>query len=160
LLFLVGCNDKPGAVKGLITWQYNKFVGTKPDVGSIVYLLPDNPGQNKISDDDASSYFLGTKIPENYYYAKVNGNGNYEIQNIKPGKYKAIIVSNNTNRDIVNDSYAKFFKENILTKYFSPQKSDVFDSIILYIHKFETKDIEIKPGSSIDLSHDFGNTYI
>lgn len=35
LLFLTGCTGtKPGIVKGLVTWQYNDIIGTKPDVGA------------------------------------------------------------------------------------------------------------------------------
>lgn len=161
-MFINGCaikEQKPGTMKGLITWQYNKLVGTKPDVGAEIYLLPSELGSNKITDEDATSYFMGIKIPENYYYAKVNGNGNYEIQNIKPGKYMVLIVSNNTNRNLLKDDYAKYLKENILTKYFSVNRADYFDSVHLYLNKFEVKNIEIISGATIDLSHDFGNTF-
>ncbi|MGI5881167.1 MAG: hypothetical protein ACOX6L_11430 [Syntrophomonadaceae bacterium] len=148
----------PGAVKGLVTWQYNNLIGTKPDVGATIFLFPSTP-KTIISDNDASSFFSGNKIPEGYYYAQVNGNGNYEIPNVKPGKYMAIIISKNTNRNLVSDNQAKNLKASVLTKYFSDGKANSFFLMNLGLNKFENKDIDVQAGSTLDLSNDFGNTY-
>ncbi len=149
---------KPGTVKGLITWQYNDFVGTKPDVGATVFLLPSSCS-NKIKDEDAVSYFLGTKAPSGFYYAKANGNGNYEIPNVKAGQYTAVIISKNTNRNVLEETDIDFLKEYILTDFFSKDKVEYFCTVNINIHQFVNKDIKVEPKTTLDLSNDFGNTY-
>ncbi|KAF1085681.1 hypothetical protein SPSYN_01825 [Sporotomaculum syntrophicum] len=148
--------NRPATINGLITWQYNDLIGTKPDVGATVFLMPDKIDK-KLSDDEADSYFLGIESPKGYYYAKTDGNGNYDIQDVAPGKYNVIIVSNSAKRNIIDDD--NDYIRDKLSNYISENMIDYFDTSNLYVWKYETKDIEVKPGSNLTVSHDFENTY-
>lgn len=150
--------QKPGIVKGFISWQYNDLIGTKPDVGAKIFLLPANLSV-KMSNEDASAYIVDSEIPKGYYYAETNGKGNYEILDVKPGNYQAIIISNNTNRNVTDKEQVTYLKEDILTEYFNKDNINTFCLLDLKLNKFEIKDIEVKSNSAMDLSNDFGNTY-
>ena len=111
-------NQKPGRLQGLVSWQYNEFVGTKPDVGAKIFLFPTRP-HSKIKDEDVVSFALGIIPEENkneYYFAKANGNGNYTISNVKPGNYLVLIISENTNRNILDDTTVMSFSPLILDR--------------------------------------------
>ena len=58
-------NKGYGNVTGLITWQYNDYVGTKPDVGAKVMLIPLN---HKPQEDDNYSMLLFNNAKDSTLY--------------------------------------------------------------------------------------------
>lgn len=87
------------SLKGNITWQYNKYIGTRPDVGASVILFPKNNRPVTIKQViamqdgkiDASSIGL--------YYSRIDGFGSYELTNIPAGDYFALYISLKTYRN-------------------------------------------------------------
>ncbi|MGF9910489.1 hypothetical protein [Brevibacillus porteri] len=145
-----------GALKGTITWQYNDFVGTKPDVNAKILLIRTDFDKNTITDVEEGVFAIGL-APKNsgLFAGKANGYGNYEIGNLPVGEYHIMIVSEQTTRNIMLpvDEYP-------ITKL-KPyiQKWDAFLSMSLVDKKYHVATITIEEGQTLDFSHDFGNTY-
>ncbi len=146
-----------GNIKGAITWQYNDFIGTKPDVGAKIFLIPRSFDKNKISDLDANLYAMVGIVPQNsgLFFTKANGYGNYEINGMPIGKYVVVIVSDKTKRNPEEpiDDYTTFVLKPLIKNW------DVFVQFNLDLKKFEVKEIEIKTNETTEYSYDFGNTY-
>ncbi|MCV4230553.1 copper amine oxidase N-terminal domain-containing protein [Virgibacillus sp. LDC1] len=143
-----------GNIKGSITWQYNQYIGTKPDIGAKVALIPTTTN-NKIN----SPFFaLTNKQTEednnNIHTAVVDGNGYYNIDDVPAGKYFLYIYSNNTNSDMTVDSYdyAQF------SKIFDHETMEILENH-LKLQKYKLKEVTIKQNKTITESHDFGYTY-
>ena len=83
-----------GSVTGLITYQYNKFIGTKPDVGADVLLIRKDRKPRDI--DDRMGLLISAEADDWYAYStSADGSGNYYLNNIPEGEYYLIIVSSN-----------------------------------------------------------------
>lgn len=146
--------NKPGKVVVTVTWKYNNFVGNKPDADAIVVLVPEkleeklpsqcvSPIGSKIMADS-----LKKKLGDKSAYLEIaGGDGKATFNQVKPGKYTAIIVSQNTNQG--SDLYELEMK--ILGKY--------FDDPNTVMHKSTTVSIEVAPGETFEKSYDFGITY-
>lgn len=149
-----------GNLRGIITWQYNKLIGTKPDVNAKIYLISENYNKNTMTNDEESLFTLLGSVSEDkkdkLFFSKINGYGNYEIDNIPVGKYLMIIISNNTTRppDLVGEFETA---KSILTPYINDW--DKFKLVNLSKNKSEFKIINIMKNETIDISHDFGYTY-
>ncbi|MED1800828.1 hypothetical protein [Brevibacillus porteri] len=147
-----------GALKGTITWQYNDFVGTKPDVNARIYLIPTDFDKNTITDLEEGMFAYDTIAPKGsgLYAAKANGYGNYEIGNVPAGEYHILVVSKQTIRNVqepVDD----------LTAYtLNPYVRDWenFEAATFLLYKHVLSKITIEENQTLDFSHDFGNTYI
>jgi hypothetical protein len=148
-----------GNIKGTITWQYNRFIGTKPDVGANIFLIPVNFISSKYSMSQLELFSMIGSIPEgsNLHYVKANGYGNYELTNVPIGKYIIVISSKNTTRDFQQpiDSYTEETLVPILGSGY-----DKFKEFNLYLQKYNWSVIEIKKNSTLDVSKDFGFTFI
>jgi hypothetical protein len=144
-----------GNLKGSVTWQYNNYIGTKPDVGAKVFLIPEKFKNNNYKDLELFS--MGITIPDksNLHFAKVNGFGGYEIQDVPVGKYWILISSKNTTRNM--DETTSF--KPILLPLFGAKEYKTFELFNLSYSKHEYELIEIKKDKTLDFSHDFGNTY-
>ncbi|WP_146043789.1 hypothetical protein [Clostridium sp. chh4-2] len=149
-----------GTVKGNVTWQYNKYIGTKADVGALVYLIPLDYSI-KGGNNENLSMCMNTKGANGVYYAKVDGFGQYIFDNVPCGKYRIFIISDNT-------TGSKRFKDeaaweeridalfgNILTD----DELETFKTMLGF-DSFYTETIEIFNGMTNTISHDFGYTYI
>jgi hypothetical protein len=66
-----------GTYKGNVYWKYNKFVGNRPDAGSLVYLY-------------------NLKDTSQFYFAKTDVRGDFTIDSIPEGLYFSIVQSKNT----------------------------------------------------------------
>lgn len=147
-------SSRTGNMKGVITWQYNKFIGTKPDTGANVCLISKN--KNKNSNNKTFTITL-TQHPngENgIYTAKADGYGNYEIGSVPIGQYYLLIESNNTNSDMTIDSYTY----SVLQNMFLGEEWKILQNT-LKMNKYRFKEVEIKANKTIIESHDFGYTY-
>lgn len=148
-----------GKLKGTITWQYNKFVGTKGDVAAKIYIIPKDFKVDSISVDEEKSYFSFGMTPKNtnLFYAEADGYGNYEVDGIPPGEYYVFIISQSTRRDLTQPlgEYTKSFLAQVARDL---DKDGLTFNTKLYKHTI--KSIQIRTGITSNVSHDFGNTYI
>ncbi|UKK97563.1 hypothetical protein [Brevibacillus brevis] len=146
-----------GSLKGTITWQYNDFVGTKPDVNARILLISKGYDKNTLTDDEESIFAIGTVPKKNVglFAAKANGYGNYEVGNLPAGEYHILVVSAQTTRNI-NEPIDEYFTS-ILKPYI--RNWDSFVRISLLHLKYELSTITIEEGQTLDFSHDFGNTF-
>lgn len=145
---------KLGNIKGNITWQYNNYVGTRPDTGANIALIPTN-----LSKDVDNSFFVlvlqqTSQGKDGIYTAKSDGYGAYEIQDVPVGEYYLLIFSNNTNSDMTISDWDK----ERLKGVFSDKDWKRLESN-LKLNKYELKTIKIEENKTITESHDFGNTY-
>ena len=148
-----------GNLKGAITWQYNYYVGTKPDVGAKIYLIPYNYKVGTLSEDYESSFAIGTPYEKyNLYVVEANGYGNYELNDINTGKYYLIICSEKTIRNISEPLEDDF----MISEFIKPLFKD-WDTVSLFmfgIDKYDISTITIEKGKTKDYSYDFGFTYL
>lgn len=145
-----------GSLKGTITWQYNDYVGTKPDVNAKILLIRTDFDKNTITDEKAALFALGSAPKDSgLYTAKANGYGNYEIGNLPVGDYYILVVSGQTKRDLSEpiDEYLT----NTLQPY--ARNWEEFTLLGLSANQYELSSITIEEDQTIDFSHDFGNTY-
>jgi hypothetical protein len=135
-----------GRIKGTLTYLFSFHIGTKPDTGSIVWLvkgrveIPAN--QNFVGNSTA----LGTSAnPEQYTaikYATTDENGNFEFLDIPPGQYTLIMQSAHTKWTLHEKNHL-FGTGNS----HNPRDSNV---------RVEFLDPLIKAGETFDASKDFG----
>ncbi|MNW46477.1 hypothetical protein D3C74_237730 [compost metagenome] len=143
-----------GNIKGVLTWQYNKFIGTKPDINAKIALIPiDIP--NRIHDE----VFVLTlsSIPNGnngIYTSKADGYGNYNIDNVPAGRYYLLFQSKNTNSDMTIDEY----DQDALEPLFGIPSWDRLE-VSLKLNKYELREIEIIKDQTLTESHDFGYSY-
>lgn len=83
-------NGDYGVLTGNAYWKYNNYVGNRPDAGAKVTLYP------------LDSVRLGIK-----YEATADVQGNYRVEKILPGKYLAIVRSENAT-DCPEDHLQRF----------------------------------------------------
>lgn len=150
--------SKTGKIKGTITWQYNEFIGTKPDVGAKIALIPANLTKN--TGPKHEIYFFALTLSSNspettgIYTTKANGYGEYEMNDVPAGEYYILIVSQKTRSDLTINKWDAL----ILQEIFSEDEWKVLQ-LNLKLNKYEFEKIEIKENKVIDVSHDFGYTY-
>jgi hypothetical protein len=147
-----------GNLKGTITWQYNKVIGTKGDVGAKIFLIPKNFDKSKISKSDGELFATIGSVPKDsgLQYVKANGYGDYELSGIQAGKYYLVISSKNTTRNFQEDlsDYVVSTLKPIIPNW------DIFVQFNLHMNKHEVKEIEITKDKTLDVSYDFGNTFL
>ncbi|MEH7345546.1 hypothetical protein V7122_16955 [Bacillus sp. JJ1532] len=148
-----------GNLKGTVTWQYNKFIGTKPDVGANVFLIPTNFDPSKYSKSQLDLFSTIGSIPEgsNMHHVKANGYGNYELNNIPVGEYVLLISSNNTTRDFtqpIDESTEEMLLRLLGNGY------EIFMQFNLELQNHDWTTVEIQKNTTQDKSIDFGYTFI
>lgn len=145
-----------GTVEGTVTWQYNKFVGTKGDNGATVILvrLPVEDTIAKLSDSDRDLLGRGLDSGSVYvsadgiYEIKVDGFGKFSKDGILVGRYLTIVTSGSTSPspdDVYTQSCTSRLKE--------------FFNDIRFFRKAYCTSVQIKSGERSQIVHDFGNTY-
>lgn len=151
--------SKTGGIKGALTYQYNSVIGTKPDVGANVYLIPKNLEKNSLSQSDLDAISGNRKNAESVgiYYSKADGYGNYEIKKVPSGDYIALVVSKQTTRDFFSD-YNEV--EGNLLKPFIKDWDKIIDADIgiLGFNKSFISEVKINTDEVLTFSYDFGNT--
>lgn len=132
--------EKPGSVGGVITYYFNSNYGNKPDVGAQVWLIAgsvDMPEDCKAASGIPSMLFFlrgadgaQSKTYDAAKYAVADGGGRYEIPGVPPGNYTLVANSRHTNSE-----------KQLLGKVYSSR-------------------ITVRPGERVDVSWDFGMTYV
>lgn len=153
-------DEKYGKLSGNLTWQYNKAIGTKPDVGAKAIIIPKNFERT----DDMYLLKLDalTLSFNNYgiYSAKADGYGKYIIDDIPIGDYYILLVSQNAHNDlsIREDLIVNFRAQSELKDLFGADiYSKMESSLKLYKHAFDT--VTIKEDKETVKSYDFGYSY-
>ncbi|WP_244297227.1 hypothetical protein [Brevibacillus antibioticus] len=93
-----------GSLKGTITWQYNDFVGTKPDVNARILLISKGYDKNTLTDDEESIFAIGTVPKKTWDYLlqkqmdmEITRLVTYRLENITSWSYQhkplAILMS-------------------------------------------------------------------
>lgn len=155
-----------GSAAGVITYQYNNFVGTKGDTGAAVYLLP-QPMRPRIQSEDLWSLTVteGRGLAEpscakKYHVldGKVDGFGNVSFDQVPSGRYYVLIVSSQTHRaywDPFSDSELENIGPMVDPKV-TTTELNVY--ALLRFSKFAIEDVTVRPNAIAHFSHDFGNT--
>lgn len=159
-------STKYGSLSGNITYFYNKYRGNVADTGAIVILLSES-GEGK-SMPDLSSYVdwampatINQYNEYGVYATKVDGFGQYTINNVVVGDYKLIILSNETtsgeafnNKDVYASSLS-----NIAASFVNRKNADMLGQYVGY-NKYVTDNVSIKENQKFTYGYDFGVTYI
>lgn len=155
---LIYDNTKLGNLTGTITYQYNKYIGTKADVGAGILLVQTNHVP-LISDNGTFLSFqeIGFDDPM-IHWTKVDGFGNYYLDNIPAGYYYLLVLSEETNESPEMEEANKGLAENYLKGKITDEALDRL-KLNLSLNSFEFEIIEIKENQTTRFSHDFGYTY-
>ncbi|MBB6447295.1 hypothetical protein [Bacillus benzoevorans] len=156
--FQVNPPNRLGHVNGTITWQYNKFVGTKGDVGAYVYLIPTDLDVEKVDINNLKLYLAVGTIPQGapLFFTKADGYGNYELNYIPEGEYILIFSSENTKTD-PNEPIHPYIV-NLLQPVLK-ESYQFLETVRLNLYKSEVQVIQIKNDRTLNESYDFGYTY-
>lgn len=143
-----------GTLQGSITWQYNTYIGTRPDTGADVIAFQKWEAQ-KISITDLVAILNGKEDGSDYgiYYTQVDGFGRYSLP-LASGKYTILIRSRKTTRD-----YKEPISENVektMKTYIPDFKST---DLAMYFYNHLVKDVKITKGETYTISKDWGYTY-
>lgn len=149
-----------GVVEGCITYQYNKFVGTRGDVGAMLYLIPKDFSIKGGGNEELAT-LNQTNGKNGVYSAKVSGYGNYTFGDVPAGNYFAIIISKNTSSGQWFNDEEGWEKQitDIMNPYLTDKELEKFKMSLLF-KKYIIGDIQIDNGTITTINHDFGNTYI
>ena len=162
---VVQVNQTYGSVNGNITYYYNRYRGNVPDTDSFVILIPtDGRAMSLASVDDPLTRIMGNSAyysDYGIYGVKVDGTGQYNLNNIPTGSYKMLIKSNGTTcEDWFTDSDAYYTRiANRLSSYLTYSVAYRFGRAVSY-HKYTLRDVTIVKNQTSTLSYDFGITYI
>jgi hypothetical protein len=153
-------NTSYGNVKGAITWQYNDFVGTKPDVGATVILIPKKVKRMLTVKEMNGLVFGHAPQDTGIFVATANGYGNFQINNVPSGDYTAIIISAKT-RKFSSEPLPSALVTLLNTAMpFSNTKTLNTLNTQLEFYKSIWKEISVQGNTDTDLSYDFGFTDI
>lgn len=78
-IIFVSCEEKKGSLEGMVYYEYNNYIGNKPDIGAEIILYEIND-KNHIK-----------------YSTVVGFDGVFKLNDIKIGHYLMITRSHNTN---------------------------------------------------------------
>lgn len=147
-----------GTLRGTVTWQYNKYIGTKPDVGAKIFVIPNDFNHNSVNIGVLSSFAIGVDTNgDNLFIGEANGYGEYQISDIPVGKYFVLISSRKTTRNPYEPIHP--YLEQKLTYLLGSNSYKDFADFNLKFPSHEYKIIEIEKDKTKDFSNDFGYTY-
>lgn len=96
VVLLAGCEKwkGPGNLEITVSYYYNDFIGYKPDVGAKAYLYSDINAScpDYVSSIIGNAYVGGEEI-RNEYFGRADVEGKVLIENIEPGQYYLVLVS-------------------------------------------------------------------
>ena len=150
-------------VNGLVTYQYNKFVGTRGDNGATVMLIPAN-NEVKNYDNHSAAMLLSGTYDSGIMITKCDGYGNFSFgQTVPMGDYHVFIISKNTTSSsrFADEEQWEDDIEDAFGDYFSDDDLDTLKTFIGYkkLSRDYTNFGDYKY-QEISFSVDFGYTYI
>ncbi len=150
-------SSQTGSVNGLITYQYNRYIGTRADVGAKVMLVQAN--HIPLAFDSLNFLVISSYDDPLIYSTTVDGNGNFYFDNIPSGEYYLIVKGKNTNESPaiteLNISSAKLYLNGKIS-------NEALENLILNIelYSFDIEKIKVERGQTVRYSKDWGYTYI
>lgn len=156
-----------GNIHGNISYYYNKYYGNRADTGAYIILIPKNGAAKNISNISKYDYNNSNLKNASVYITKADGNGNYKISHVATGEYRVLLISNKTNSGVwfdASESNTLDSYYNNIANYFTPEylsytaAKNLAEDVSFY--KYHIEDITIYNNEDIQLSHDFGITYI
>lgn len=152
-----------GSVSGNVTYYYNKFIGHRGDTGAVVVLIPKDGKAKNLNTTDSMIYQSNSENYKKYgvYTTKVDGAGQYALQNIPTGNYIAVIVSKETTSGGWFDDEQNYYNgiRNEVSAYLSSSMTEAVVETVSF-HKYTVSNITIRNNYNTILSYDFGTTYI
>jgi len=146
-----------GSVTGMVTWQYNESIGTKPDTGADVLLVQTNHAPT--ADDSYSLLVFSGLLDDTIYSAEVDGSGNYYFNNIPTGEYYIMIKGKNTNESPSMQNINIASMRGYLNGKFSEEALQNLE-LNIKLYSFEMKKITVKPNQTERISVDWGYNFI
>lgn len=140
---------KPGSVVITVTWKFNDFVGNRPDTDAVVVLVPESPKgklPNCLAPGLSNYMYMDEIASKGAYLETAGGDGKAIFNQVKPGKYVAVIVSRNTFQSIELNKG----EVSLLERYFERPNTGT--------HSVTRMKIEVVPGQRFEKSYDFGLT--
>lgn len=144
---------KTGSVTGNVTYKYNNYVGNKPDTGTEVILV--STSITSLPDHIAAVVKMNS-LPEGCFYTKVDGSGNYTINNVPVGEYYIVLLSANTNEN--RNSVSGYLSWGKVYGMFSKEGQESA-LVMARIYKTRTSKITVYEDQTTTYSYDFGITY-
>ena len=117
---LVYDKTKTGSLTGVITYQYNDYVGTRADVGAKVLLMQINHIPTNKDESNIGGMYNIFGDPT-VYSSEVDGFGHYYFDNVPAGKYFLLILSKETNQSPAFQEINKRFIDSMLGKVISTE---------------------------------------
>lgn len=152
---LVYSSAETGSLTGTITYQYNKYVGTRADVGAEVMLIQTN---HIPLERDLFNVFSDNMNDPMIHCTKVDGVGNYYLDNIPVGEYYLLIKSKAT----YEASKIAALNCSMIEIYLKGKITDdglEFIKSAANLYSFLVEKIEIKPNQTERYSEDWGYSY-
>ena len=148
-----------GELHGSITWQYNKYVGTRGDTGADIWLCPVETN-DVVSTDDENMWILGNTIAsKKLFHCRADGYGKYDIYNIPKGKYHIWVRSENALRNIMIKDSDVIYKYALFTYYIkNPSNYEFAEVMMIGASKTKFDIIQIDDGPAV-FSYDFGYSF-
>ena len=149
-----------GIVEGVVTYQYNRYIGTRADVGAKIYLIPLDYSI-KGGENSAFSLMMDTNGRIGVLYTTPDGYGHYKFDSVPTGNYRILIQSNNarTLMPVDNPEKLTYSANRIATSILTDEEMTHF-RLVLGAYKFMYKDVAVENGKSLTVSNDFGYTEI
>lgn len=144
---------KTGSISGNVTYKYNNFVGNKPDTGTVVFLISTNV--TSLPDSVGYGWTWDINGYEGVYATKVDGSGNYILNDIPVGEYYIVLISKNTNT--CEEDAGAFYWGPVYNMFSETGKKRADSKAFLSKIKYEY--VTITDGKTTSFSHDFGITY-
>ncbi|MBQ3869456.1 MAG: hypothetical protein II777_02825 [Clostridia bacterium] len=155
------CGIGFGQVKGQITYQYNKYVGTRGDNGAHIVLIPKNSNTKNYNNSLAAMFITGT-YESGIIVTKCDGYGNFDFGDSVPeGNYIILVVSKCTTGSAYfnNKSGLEAAIADRFGKYFSSKDLETL-TIFIGAQNYATGDITVEKARVNTITKDFGYTYI
>ena len=158
--------EQYGSVSGNVTYYYNKYQGHKPDTNTTVLLIPKDGTASSMPELSSYVDWNGNLIKydgEDYkiYGTKVDGMGEYALQDIPTGEYLLFMISSKTTSGEAfadRDAYINTIS-NIVSPYVNATNANYLGQFAGY-NKYYFGTVTIKNNQDTIFSHDFGITYI
>lgn len=149
-------NIKKKTLSGTVTYQYNQFIGTRGDVGALIYAFPTGFMSGMVSQDEMFDMIENPNmtLERRIYFTKVDGYGHYRLK-LPPDKYVILIRSNNAMQilghkvdKITIDRLSDFITDISLSNPYA-----------LNAVKYKILDIDLNRNKSENYSVDFGYSF-
>ena len=154
---LIYNKSRCGSMTGTITYQYNKYIGTRADVGAGVLLIQTNHIPTDMDNLNIGHMSVLLDDPT-LYYTEVDGMGNYYLDNVPAGEYFLLIKSEETNQSPEISKIHGEMAENYLKGKISSKALDTLKGW-MEVKSFVIEKIEIKANQTYRYSKDWGYTY-